>query len=128
MIRRPPRSTLFPYTTLFRSLGSGEQVLQSSRRQQHPRPVEEGLRGKLVFQVTAQLLDAHRRVGCLGRGGGGSGADRQGSERGAIVRRVGALERLEAEVEPLPRPVGPLGLPQPPQGLSRRFTRFSATP
>src|SRR5256885_7325894 len=25
MIRRPPRSTLFPYTTLFRSLGAGEQ-------------------------------------------------------------------------------------------------------
>src|SRR3712207_7396852 len=24
MIRRPPRSTLFPYTTLFRSTGSGE--------------------------------------------------------------------------------------------------------
>src|SRR3712207_7654623 len=24
MIRRPPRSTLFPYTTLFRSLSSGE--------------------------------------------------------------------------------------------------------
>src|SRR3712207_7025141 len=24
MIRRPPRSTLFPYTTLFRSLGPGE--------------------------------------------------------------------------------------------------------
>src|SRR2546425_1952361 len=26
MIRRPPRSTLFPYTTLFRSLRSGECV------------------------------------------------------------------------------------------------------
>src|SRR3712207_7943472 len=26
MIRRPPRSTLFPYTTLFRSLGSGCQA------------------------------------------------------------------------------------------------------
>src|SRR3712207_7926373 len=25
MIRRPPRSTLFPYTTLFRSHGSGHQ-------------------------------------------------------------------------------------------------------
>src|SRR5690242_20954762 len=25
MIRRPPRSTLFPYTTLFRSDGSGDQ-------------------------------------------------------------------------------------------------------
>src|SRR3712207_8514199 len=24
MIRRPPRSTLFPYTTLFRSVGMGE--------------------------------------------------------------------------------------------------------
>src|SRR3712207_7171406 len=24
MIRRPPRSTLFPYTTLFRSLGKGD--------------------------------------------------------------------------------------------------------
>src|SRR2546430_4495852 len=26
MIRRPPRSTLFPYTTLFRSLGRGRLV------------------------------------------------------------------------------------------------------
>src|SRR5256885_7342659 len=30
MIRRPPRSTLFPYTTLFRSLGSTPVVTQSS--------------------------------------------------------------------------------------------------
>src|SRR2546430_11057369 len=27
MIRRPPRSTLFPYTTLFRSLAHGAQVV-----------------------------------------------------------------------------------------------------
>src|SRR5260221_10854424 len=27
MIRRPPRSTLFPYTTLFRSYGDAEQNL-----------------------------------------------------------------------------------------------------
>src|SRR3712207_8249674 len=27
MIRRPPRSTLFPYTTLFRSVGGGKQCL-----------------------------------------------------------------------------------------------------
>src|SRR3712207_9145149 len=26
MIRRPPRSTLFPYTTLFRSLGVGDAL------------------------------------------------------------------------------------------------------
>src|SRR2546422_3236255 len=33
MIRRPPRSTLFPYTTLFRSLG--EQVAHDERRVAH---------------------------------------------------------------------------------------------
>src|SRR3989449_8316516 len=27
MIRRPPRSTLFPYTTLFRSVGNGSNEL-----------------------------------------------------------------------------------------------------
>src|SRR3989449_4266021 len=40
MIRRPPRSTLFPYTTLFRSLdpderrhllGRGEQAIETAR-------------------------------------------------------------------------------------------------
>src|SRR6476620_12207701 len=32
MIRRPPRSTLFPYTTLFRSLTFSQLVLPPSRR------------------------------------------------------------------------------------------------
>src|SRR3712207_9269626 len=31
MIRRPPRSTLFPYTTLFRSLERGLHVVQLER-------------------------------------------------------------------------------------------------
>src|SRR2546425_9452071 len=44
MIRRPPRSTLFPYTTLFRSLahflGVGEaEVLLARHVAQHVRPV-----------------------------------------------------------------------------------------
>src|SRR5256885_7201699 len=34
MIRRPPRSTLFPYTTLFRSPG-GERGVSGSRRGEH---------------------------------------------------------------------------------------------
>src|SRR3712207_7646164 len=29
MIRRPPRSTLFPYTTLFRSIRAGDTTYQS---------------------------------------------------------------------------------------------------
>src|SRR3712207_8095360 len=31
MIRRPPRSTLFPYTTLFRSLGQARKLLRTGR-------------------------------------------------------------------------------------------------
>src|SRR5258708_11343909 len=53
MIRRPPRSTLFPYTTLFRSHGDGD--LRRPRRGQVPGGRAPGRRG------------AHRR---------GRGADR----------------------------------------------------
>src|SRR3712207_8829767 len=34
MIRRPPRSTLFPYTTLFRSVGEGVEVQVAAVGQQ----------------------------------------------------------------------------------------------
>src|SRR5947207_12100000 len=38
MIRRPPRSTLFPYTTLFRSAGKkAKRVRRSDRRGRVPR-------------------------------------------------------------------------------------------
>src|SRR3712207_7712246 len=32
MIRRPPRSTLFPYTTLFRSIGINEPILDGESK------------------------------------------------------------------------------------------------
>src|SRR3712207_9228212 len=39
MIRRPPRSTLFPYTTLFRSIGVHFRRSRASReRSRGPRP------------------------------------------------------------------------------------------
>src|SRR2546422_7778390 len=37
MIRRPPRSTLFPYTTLFRSLAAAESVLLPAVLRRHRR-------------------------------------------------------------------------------------------
>src|SRR5690349_22034202 len=37
MIRRPPRSTLFPYTTLFRSRQVGERVDHDVRREPRDR-------------------------------------------------------------------------------------------
>src|SRR2546422_7954329 len=36
MIRRPPRSTLFPYTTLFRSPPSGSGAHGNRRAEAHP--------------------------------------------------------------------------------------------
>src|SRR2546430_10894432 len=39
MIRRPPRSTLFPYTTLFRSTFHGFDVSQQRMRQTILRPL-----------------------------------------------------------------------------------------
>src|SRR2546426_5242288 len=38
MIRRPPRSTLFPYTTLFRSLRPDERAARSPRSRRPHRP------------------------------------------------------------------------------------------
>src|SRR3712207_8383661 len=35
MIRRPPRSTLFPYTTLFRSVRTRKQRLRAKRGMRH---------------------------------------------------------------------------------------------
>src|SRR5260370_19837460 len=62
MIRRPPRSTLFPYTTLFRSVGDRLIGDRNRSRTQQPfgkRPVGREMQiGKqdLVFAQRADLL------------------------------------------------------------------------
>src|SRR2546426_11901279 len=73
MIRRPPRSTLFPYTTLFRSLFFDRQV-EAARQRAHrpPAPVHDHHRlerpGRVgacgqplgpIEVVAADLHDAH---------------------------------------------------------------------
>src|SRR5947208_10012012 len=40
IIRRPPRSTLFPYTTLFRSIGQPRPVPWVARSEAGPRPAD----------------------------------------------------------------------------------------
>src|SRR3712207_6949899 len=44
MIRRPPRSTLFPYTTLFRSAAPGVGAGHPDRRARRPAPARRRLR------------------------------------------------------------------------------------
>src|SRR5256885_10061223 len=59
MIRRPPRSTLFPYTTLFRSRPHARQLIVPGRGEQ-PAVAGEG-QGADVADVAAEL--PHRLAG-----------------------------------------------------------------
>src|SRR2546422_11221468 len=71
MIRRPPRSTLFPYTTLFRSVLGGRQ----------PRPHPDAERGRDV-STAAPLLEVRNLVKHFRVGGGLFGS------RAGVVRAV----------------------------------------
>src|SRR3712207_7292885 len=51
MIRRPPRSTLFPYTTLFRSVRTMADVPQQLTGEDVPELLE--VRGEIYFPVAA---------------------------------------------------------------------------
>src|SRR3712207_6865580 len=57
MIRRPPRSTLFPYTTLFRSLDARPKCFDARPEDPDVRP--EGFEARLEgFDVRAERFDA----------------------------------------------------------------------
>src|SRR3712207_6983149 len=61
MIRRPPRSTLFPYTTLFRSLMVGRPVDRRALEEAHRRPVRfhtGGLVGGCAVRAAPGMRDA----------------------------------------------------------------------
>src|SRR3712207_7522650 len=57
MIRRPPRSTLFPYTTLFRSLAGVAHRGGAVRR---PAPAHEGRDGPLLLPDQGEELHPAR--------------------------------------------------------------------
>src|SRR3712207_7080048 len=57
MIRRPPRSTLFPYTTLFRS-----NLCTSALKHEERKRLEAGLRSKDAFTLRrSQIVSASSR-------------------------------------------------------------------
>src|SRR2546422_3855754 len=79
MIRRPPRSTLFPYTTLFRSWlalargvhqrrgagrrGSGDQAQRLERSEEHTSELQSRLHlvCRLLLEKKKQNKQKHRR-------------------------------------------------------------------
>src|SRR2546430_11650534 len=62
MIRRPPRSTLFPYTTLFRSRGVFEQRGAGPRRQRGQ--LVEAVRdaGVVRDRKSTRLISSHSQI------------------------------------------------------------------
>src|SRR3712207_7067920 len=54
MIRRPPRSTLFPYTTLFRSPGLAAATRAALIELQHATQAEPGCREFIFFQARSE--------------------------------------------------------------------------
>src|SRR5258705_3722797 len=67
MIRRPPRSTLFPYTTLFRSRNGSVQRRGAAFAADVPERDAQLLRavGKKIVQVAARILSARQVCGDL---------------------------------------------------------------
>src|SRR3712207_3160514 len=68
MIRRPPRSTLFPYTTLFRSNGKGGSLLMTEIVAVHGREILDS-RGNPTVEVEVATVS-----GFVGRASVPSGA------------------------------------------------------
>src|SRR2546430_15398617 len=104
MIRRPPRSTLFPYTTLFRSLlqavGEAEAVHQAEGEGDDPAPLQAAAEDVLGRHVENrgrdQQLDQRRgtkRARTVPHGGhdyGDGGGEREGGgEGGERAERAG---------------------------------------
>src|SRR2546426_5337472 len=78
MIRRPPRSTLFPYTTLFRS-GDHDQHLHAGARPQSRRVREEGRSEEHTSELQSpcnlvcRLLLEKKKAACSSRSRSSSG-------------------------------------------------------
>src|SRR2546423_6692428 len=63
MIRRPPRSTLFPYTTLFRSPSDLDRLIDGLARPQYGKPERRG--GKRRAATGADSIEIKPEVGPL---------------------------------------------------------------
>src|SRR5437016_9470171 len=83
MIRRPPRSTLFPYTTLFRSYGLTETTSLVSVN--HPFQLGKGSIGKVLPGREIKLADDGE---ILVRGGGVARSEEHTSELQSLTNLV----------------------------------------
>src|SRR2546429_6097855 len=99
MIRRPPRSTLFPYTTLFRSYA--QEVSQSGLELKGPRPmVSQPERAAKAMIASASEIASQAGLSIL-RKGGNAVEDRKStrlnSSHGYISYAVFCLQKKNQE-------------------------------
>src|SRR2546430_9740396 len=68
MIRRPPRSTLFPYTTLFRSdrLPAGAGLGDGARQQAHGVIGTRAPMVRALARIGARVVGHERRIALVG--------------------------------------------------------------
>src|SRR2546423_7242786 len=62
MIRRPPRSTLFPYTTLFRSIESASHVVEPDYADEHENRASHGVDNEFHGGVDAALVSPDAEI------------------------------------------------------------------
>src|SRR2546425_2533449 len=67
MIRRPPRSTLFPYTTLFRSIAFAVRFAPGERRARRRSPAQTWVPGGSRGVRPASFAETCRRPCCTPR-------------------------------------------------------------
>src|SRR3712207_7128152 len=99
MIRRPPRSTLFPYTTLFRSLDDGFERRPTGRPAHHRGDRIEPLQERAEFLVYLSLsLRLGRADGAeIARNLGQVGRDRSEEHTSELQSRQYLVCRLLLE-------------------------------
>src|SRR5438034_6569073 len=103
MIRRPPRSTLFPYTTLFRSLRERRAVQRDERPLGPARPTVDQVRHDLLAGPRFPGEEHRRLSGGHFRGltqhvaPGFRGADRRVTSLGLELRREASDPGFEAD-------------------------------
>src|SRR2546427_11224364 len=92
MIRRPPRSTLFPYTTLFRSVGAARSLERGPLRRVALPAQQLGVAPREVFLlVLARLVGHVRRSRPLGQAHRGFASGASSRLRGRWAVRLSAV-------------------------------------
>src|SRR3712207_9331279 len=102
MIRRPPRSTLFPYTTLFRSAANKtvrDSAKRSARQAQDAAEAAADAAADSASKIGASMIDAAtaavRRMMAAGGVAVGFGGCRRGLQSGGGGRRPAQGEGVD---------------------------------